>query len=480
MFSKTQRPEQGRGERQISNCKIQKHLKALPTCLYLIVAGGLFISPLVGCRAKNEKTDPVPTAVIQGGSMAPALLGEHYPLNCDDCNFPFPVDAANIPESGYAACPNCGYDKTPYEGVKQKRSKAIPIQIQNPRVQRWDLVAFRFDQPKKQSANQNVINQNIKNGVKRIVGLPGETILIQNGDIWLNGKIAERSWAQKTEMMISHYDSRYIPSSIGIEPRWNLDGNRNWTVKNNQFVWRNDADNTSKPDSLSYQPAHCFASQHNRKPINYIPDSYGFNQNHSRIELNAVDQIFVEFPVELAPKSYLTYSTTCGGDQVVFKVDPERKEATIRSGSQTVSVNLPTTIENQSRFDVGFCTFDFSPTLLIDGRSVCKLELAGTAENRAKSTDTSQSVFDIRIHGPEPTTPNALAKAPSATLGPIRIYRDLYYFSNHNSQFTLADDEYLLLGDNVPISIDSRHWHTPTIRHQQIIGTLSLESAKID
>ena len=113
--------------------------------------------------------------------MAPALLGEHYPLNCDDCNFPFPVDAANIPESGYAACPNCGYDKTPYEGVKQKRSKAIPIQIQNPRVQRWDLVAFRFDQPKKQSANQNVINQNIKNGVKRIVGLPGETILIQNG-----------------------------------------------------------------------------------------------------------------------------------------------------------------------------------------------------------------------------------------------------------------------------------------------------------
>ena len=459
------------------NCKIQKHPKAPLTCLYLIVAGGLFINPLAGCQAKTEKTDPVPTAVIRGGSMAPTLLGEHYSLACNDCNFPFPVDAANMPQSGFAACPNCGYDKNPFEGAKQKRSKAIPIQIQDSQIHRWDLVAFRFDH----SANQTT-----RNGVKRVVGLPGETILIQNGDIWVNGKIAERSSRQKSEMMISHYDSRYIPSSIGIEPRWNIDGNRNWTVKNNQFVWRNDTDNASKPDSLSYQPAHCFASKHNRKPISFIPDSYGFNQNHSRIELNAVDQVFVDFPVELAPQSYLTFSTTCGGNPIVFQVDPTQKEVSIRSGSQTATATLPTTIQNQSRFDVGFCTFDFSPTLLIGGQSVCQLELAGTTKKAAKPTDASQFVFDIRIHGPEPTAStasnasNASPKTPPATLGPIQIYRDIYYFSNHHSQFTLADDEYLLLGDNVPISIDSRHWHEPTIRQQQIIGTLSLESTKID
>ena len=64
------------------------------------------------------------------------------------------------------------------------------------------------------------------------------------------------------------------------------------------------------------------------------------------------------------------------------------------------------------------------------------------------------------------------------TLGPIQINRDLYYFSDHASKFTLADDEFLLLGDNVPISIDSRNWDEPAIPRKQILGTLELESPK--
>ena len=445
---------------------IQKRDKALAVFLYLIAAIGLFISPFIGCQSKNKEIAPHPTAVIAGGSMVPALLGKHHSLVCNDCKFPFPVDSTNPPDSGYAVCPNCGYDKVVYDVAKPKQSETIPIQTGNKNIQRWDLAAFRFGQTKKK-------------GVKRVVGLPGETILIKNGDVWVNGKLAQRPWRLRKQMMISHYDSRYVPTSINISSRWNLENNQNWTFKDRQFIWRGSDDSESESTGLNYQPVHCFASKNNRKPLNYVPDIYGFNQNLNRIELNVVDQIFVKFPMKLDAHCYLTFSTSCGGNDIVFKVDPTSEQVSIHADSKSTTATLPTSTKISNQLDVGFCTFDSRPTLLIGGKPICELDLTETAETVDGSAKKSRLEFDIRIHEhPSLESFDSSSTARMGTLGPIQINRDLYYFSDHASKFTLADDEFLLLGDNVPISIDSRNWDEPAIPRKQILGTLELESPK--
>ncbi len=54
--------------------------------------------------------------VIPTGSMATTLLGYHYQITCEQCNYTFPVNASNEadPQDGPAqpvsscTCPNCG------------------------------------------------------------------------------------------------------------------------------------------------------------------------------------------------------------------------------------------------------------------------------------------------------------------------------------------------------------------------------------
>src|SRR5262245_23227019 len=48
-------------------------------------------------------------ARIDGPSMAPAFLGAHFRVKCEDCGFTFRCDAEHSPASGEVACPNCGY-----------------------------------------------------------------------------------------------------------------------------------------------------------------------------------------------------------------------------------------------------------------------------------------------------------------------------------------------------------------------------------
>jgi signal peptidase I len=58
----------------------------------------------------------------------------------------------------------------------------------------------------------------------------------------------------------------------------------------------------------------------------------------------------------------------------------------------------------------------------------------------------------------------------------LRVYRDIFYLNPFRGDWTwagpapLGDDAYLLLGDNTPLSNDSRHWSVPGLRREQIVG----------
>jgi signal peptidase I len=136
--------------------------------------------------------------VIPTGSMAPTLMGRHKDVECPKCGYRYEVSASEEesedgrrPTSDCIAgmCPICHYvmpmrPNLPGGGVADAK---VPIQpsYNGDRIlvnkylytftdpKRWDVVVFKFPGDAK------------VNYIKRLVGLPGETLRIEQGDIFI-------------------------------------------------------------------------------------------------------------------------------------------------------------------------------------------------------------------------------------------------------------------------------------------------------
>ncbi len=167
--------------------------------------------------------------VIPTGSMAPTLQGRHKDLECSECGYRYRV-GDSMDESGgrhriqQTVCPSCGY----YTRIDPKENLAhdsftgdrilvnkFIYQMAEPR--RWDVIVFKFPGNAKQ------------NYIKRLVGLPGETIRIQYGDILTAEKegesfaIVRKPDDKLLAMLQPVHDSEYpAPSLIkaGWPHRW--------------------------------------------------------------------------------------------------------------------------------------------------------------------------------------------------------------------------------------------------------------------
>lgn len=67
------------------------------------------------------------------------------------------------------------------------------------------------------------------------------------------------------------------------------------------------------------------------------------------------------------------------------------------------------------------------------------------------------------------------ARGVDVTVRHVKLYRDIYYTdtrSRHavNRPFELHDDEYFVLGDNSPVSHDSRRWDNPVVNKSLLVG----------
>lgn len=145
--------------------------------------------------------------VIPTGSMAPTLLGAHMNFRCPDCGWRWTVNYSGdnggetVPSLAAEAypirCPNCAF-KLPRELPTEPEYDAtyppvaygdrILVQkyiylLHEPR--RWDVVVFKtpFDgDPRVEDYTQNYI--------KRLIGTPGETIMLLDGDVYVSKKKA--------------------------------------------------------------------------------------------------------------------------------------------------------------------------------------------------------------------------------------------------------------------------------------------------
>jgi len=129
--------------------------------------------------------------VIPTGSMATTLLGDNVKVTCPECGHNFPLSAAlqagRRPEPSSATCQNCGHSFPPTNKRDWNSGDRVLVakyeyHVRSPR--RFDVPVFKYPQEPYHVSDKTAMNY-----IKRLCGLPGETLAIYKGDLYVNDRL---------------------------------------------------------------------------------------------------------------------------------------------------------------------------------------------------------------------------------------------------------------------------------------------------
>jgi hypothetical protein len=393
--------------------------------------------PLIaGCRETTQR------AIIAGGSMAPRLYGEHYQVRCEDCGIEFYADI-KVPKQKSFACPNCGYAKN---RIPDEISKPDQVEVQlipATRLKRWDLTAI-----KRADEDYHV--------VKRIIGFPGENVQIRHGDIWINHARLEKTIVDQRNIRIPVHDTKYRPATT-VPERWRPERDRTgWSSKHNEIVFTSaEGSPADEFDWLTYHHWRGFHHQGNRTDEFPVEDSYAFNQAINR-SLVAMEDLFLEIQLDAPIESEFAIRVWRGEDFHEVQFQPAQiLVVTNHPGDQPAEFVLTDPFKNIRTIEIS--TFDSQLNVALNRKlAFTRPAPADIGEDRAPA----KRAFQIG------------ARHGTAKISRIRIFRDIYYrnlLDAPEDGFQLGENDYFFLGDNVPVSIDSRQWLT-AVHRSEILG----------
>ena len=428
---------------------------ATEICLSPLAA--VILIAFAGCHDANESGI---NAIVTGNSMAPAFWGDHVRAECDECKYSFRVAGRQekLPEE--LVCPNCGFRSAASKAESESAERVIVVKrpSQHSEFRRWDVVAFR------QGANRPAM-------VKRVIGLPGESIQIVDGDLFADGVILQKPLNIARRMRVPVFDSRF--SSDAVRSRFQpLVDAKGWRLLDGQWQY-SPTEVTDMPQWLTYQQWRCVASSLPREQVVPIEDWYAANAAVNR-NLNVTNDVWVkiEFRAEKDCQFELKLNRGSASHVLEFNFGSERVSFEGRSfgfRDQTTlripdAAGIPSV--KQRSYLIEACTFDQQLTLLVNGSAVMSAELPQIDE--ASSSRSMVQIGGLDSH---------------LEIDRFRLWRDIYYFdvlpvrspdaATSESRLRAQADEYILLGDNVPVSIDSRHWPLPAVSADEILGVVS-------
>lgn len=168
------------------------------------------------------KTFQAEAYVIPTGSMAPTLYGRHKEVTCDGCGFSFAAGASSEidQETGQldwrleqVYCQNCG-KRNPARDAPVFNGDRILVNKQVAEFKRFDVVVFK-------NPEHGHVNY-----IKRLVGLPNETIRIRKGDIWAKPNDSDTWQIQRKadpftqkDIQLTVYDDNFAARSL-LEQGW--------------------------------------------------------------------------------------------------------------------------------------------------------------------------------------------------------------------------------------------------------------------
>jgi len=403
---------------------------------------------------------------IPTGSMADTLMGAHFRLRCGQCGYKYDYDFVpekyGLPQDtvprrflkpGPSRCPSCGHyqlSPTAMPIANGDRILVLKCIYQFFEPKRWDVVVFK-----------NPLDPTI-NYIKRLVGLPGETVEIIDGDIYINGRIRRKPPKIQNVLWMPVYDNNYQP----VRP---LEGSFNG------HIWK--------------------------QPFKNIEDSeWMFDKANPTI-------FRLDSPADRI--NTLIYDTTIGNDfKATYAYDdvggyeymPYCSDLMVRfyarSGERRGFIGIEL-IKYQTRYRAWF---DYSALDMVITKSLYGQEAVELARKHIDSPpDLRKSILVKLVNvdhqlifefGQEKLTYD-LGRLPEdagerktdikpevkifgsgkLTLSNVAIFRDIHYtavkFANspetgratEGNPFTLGKDEFFVLGDNSPNSEDGRWWN---------------------
>jgi signal peptidase I len=402
----------------------------------------LALCALLLIRALGTEPYGVPT-----GSMAPTLLGHHKAVVCPRCGYPVRVGAGGDPADAHAvhaagaACPNCGspdlgLDRAPVcRGDHLLVNKSV-YDWRTPR--RWEMAIFTSPV------------DDTKVFVKRVVGLPGESVEVRAGDVYIDHELARKTLTELKALRVPVFDNNYQPAD-GWAARWLAQPDRDPVPQGGPRL-RLETEGAADYQWLVYR--HTFAATDKARPVF---DEYAYNGSDPTRPPEPVHDFMIECDLEVRTgNGWLAVGLDDGGNEILaeFPVGSLRdgthlseRPADGSGGEPTVYRTAPTFgLTPGKTYHVEFAFADRRASLAVDGRQLfAPLDRPAVARR-------ADVVRPARIG----------ARGVELGVHNFRLFRDVHYTSagRHAVQapVRLGAGQYFVLGDNSPNSDDSRFW----------------------
>jgi signal peptidase I len=412
--------------------------------------------------------------VVPSGSMAPAVIGKHFDLTCPRCGLPFfasAYDRFQMQQSArgrqaagrfseplreeLALCPNCRTQLPLPDALPiSEGDKFLVDKLSHPR--RWDVVAFKFPEHIDTSY------------IKRLVGLPGETVEIVGGDIFVNGWREAKPFAVARELWVPVNDTRFQPADLQPD-------DPQWQPEEAASHWQQAAGSWQFTGSQAEGEKLIFAGPLTDE--SYYTERWSEDQRQSEFE-------------EWQPISDVQVTCTFAGFSgtgtigFLWKFQGIDAAATL---SASGAVELRSAKESsQGRMthpissvkSVGFAVRDRVGIFFADGSEMARLVIG---------PQSIESAREALKQATDPCQIAVIADHCDLEFSRILLERDVYYRSGFSGSMdcngctgrpiVLGPREHYVLGDHSPRANDSRFWRTiddrPGNRYQA--GTVPTE-----
>jgi hypothetical protein len=267
------------------------------------------------------------------------------------------------------------------------------------------------------------------------------------------------------------HDSDFEPGGTQELPaRWRATADSRWTRNAQGFCRPSTLQRGTEADWLAYHHWRCFGSPLPRSDEYAVLDHYGYNPDESR-QLHRVRDLLLVAHLRLDDERDGGGSVTLRGYdgqawcRTVLEF-PARRASLWCGDKRVASATLPPAAYAR-RVRLDFALFDRQVVLAVDERLVLAWQNDQDADlgQAAPESDATASSRPFGI----------AADGLSVAICRLQVYRDVHYLDPRGlgrdwAAPTLAGDEVLVLGDNVPVSRDSRHWEQPGVPAARILG----------
>ena len=418
----------------------------------------LYVAVLTLCALVLLQTLVVEPFHIPSGSMAPALYGHRRVCVCPRCGHEVVVGrhAADREGSGEpryyrkAFCPNCGLHPVPVATTPEIPGDQIVVNktaylVRSP--SRWEIIVFR------------ILG---KFYIKRLLGLPGEEILIHDGDFYVNGQLYRKTFEEAKRMRVLVFDQENAPKAGGWKDRWeqcatgdtpafrgagSKPAHEAGQVGN---LPRLTIDGRTSPCALTYR--HFLLGSGKCEPIR---DEYSYNGGlHADSE--CVHDFLIETEIEVSAGRGSLALRLCDGHDWVEVVLPVGASRAVEAFAWPIDApeqmrklaeaEKLASLRAKQPYRIELAFVDRRVNLAVDGRVWLSADLPA-----AKKRPGVERPFQVQADGVQ------------ANLRHFRLYRDVHYGQQGSNAVRgksvhLGIDQYFMLGDNSPNSEDSRFW----------------------